>query len=143
MGEAIANRGLIPDLVLCSTARRTRETYDLVAPFLEPKPEVRYEKAIYNAAPETLLALIQDQAPSTGHLMMVGHNPGFHELAYDLTGSGPQLARDRLSAKLPTCGLVVLTFQTGDWLDVDYRKGELALFLVPSDLGLIPSPIDP
>ena len=143
MGEAIAERGLVPDLVLCSSARRTRETYDLVSEGWEPPPAVEYCEALYHAAPDNLLDIVREQAPDTGHLMLIGHNPGFHLFGYDLIGRGPLHAQERLSEKFPTCGLLVVDFNEGEWADVRRGAGELSLFLVPADLGLTPSPIDP
>lgn len=143
MGEAIAERDLIPDLVLCSSSRRTRETFDLASPAWGETPKVEYLEALYHAAPDQLLDIVRDQTPETRHLMLIGHNPGFHIFGYDLIGRGPMHARDRLSEKFPTCGLLVIDFNEGDWADIRYGAGELSLFLVPADLGMTPSPIDP
>jgi phosphohistidine phosphatase len=143
MGQAIAEHGLVPDLVLCSSSRRTRDTLDLVLPSLKPKPEIRYEDVLYHAEPDGILDMLRQEPSQFGHIMVIGHNPCFHMLAHDLIGSGPLLARDRLSAKLPTCGLVVIRFHVHMWEEIAYGTGELALYLVPSDLGLAPSPIDP
>jgi phosphohistidine phosphatase len=143
MGKAIAEHGLVPDLVLCSSSRRTRETLELVLPSLEPKPEIRFVEALYHAEPDVILGLLHGEPPQAKHIMVIGHNPGFHAFAYEAVGSGPLLARDRLAVKLPTCGLVVIRFRQSSWQEIGYGKGELALYLVPSDLGLTPSPIDP
>ena len=143
MGEAIAERGLVPDLVLCSSSRRTRETYDLASAAWEQKPPVEYRETLYHAAPDTLLEAVREQSPATRHVMLIGHNPGFHLFGHELVGRGPRHARDKLSEKFPTCGLLVVDFLEGGWGDVRYGAGELSLFLVPADLGLTPSPIDP
>lgn len=143
MGEAIAERLLVPDLIVCSSSRRTRETYDLVSQGWEEPPEVDYRETLYHAAPDKLLEIVREQSDQIRHLMLIGHNPGFHIFGYDLIGRGAGHARDRLSEKFPTCGLLVVDFPAGSWQDVRYGAGELALFLVPADLGLTPSPIDP
>ncbi|ODA68472.1 2,3-bisphosphoglycerate-dependent phosphoglycerate mutase [Methyloligella halotolerans] len=143
MGDAIAERGMVPDLVLCSSARRTRETLDLASQAWEPPPAVEYREELYHAAPDTLLDIVREQMPETKHLMLIGHNPGFHLFGFDLIGRGPKHARERLGEKFPTCGLLVADFAVGEWADIRYGTGELSLFLVPADLGLTPSPIDP
>jgi phosphohistidine phosphatase len=143
IGKAIADRRLVPDLVLCSSSRRTRETLEHILPFLTPPPEAILEDELYDADPDLLLDQVRRQARTVRHLMLIGHNPGLQVFAEELIGSGPLHARDRLNAKLPTCGLVVIGFKAGDWADLAYGSGELTLFLVPSDLGLTPSPVDP
>ena len=63
--------------------------------------------------------------------MLVGHNPGMHELALMLTGSGDAAGRQALSDNLPTSGLAVFDFATDDWNDVAFRRGKLVLFVSP------------
>ena len=63
--------------------------------------------------------------------MLVGHNPGMHELALALSGSGDAKARDALSDNLPTSGLAVFDFAIEDWNDVAFRGGRLTLFVSP------------
>ena len=62
---------------------------------------------------------------------MVGHNPGMHELALMLAGSGDKVARKALEDNLPTSGLAVLDFEIDDWTDVAFRRGRLVLFTSP------------
>jgi phosphohistidine phosphatase len=92
IGGSIGGKGLRPDLVLCSSAVRARETLDLVLKALgPPSPEVRYDEELYMAPPATLIARLRkhmaDPAPPQ-HVMLVGHNPGFEEFARLLVGSG-------------------------------------------------------
>ena len=63
--------------------------------------------------------------------MLVGHNPGMHEIALALTGSGDAAARKALGDNLPTSGLAVLDFAIDDWADVAFRRGQLVLFVSP------------
>jgi phosphohistidine phosphatase len=63
--------------------------------------------------------------------MLVGHNPGMHELGLALTGGGDAAARKALADNLPTSGLAVLDFATDDWDDVAFRRGKLVLFVSP------------
>jgi phosphohistidine phosphatase len=64
-------------------------------------------------------------------LLLVGHNPGMHELALALTGSGDKASREALSDNLPTSGLAIFEFETDDWNDVAFRRGRLMLFVSP------------
>jgi len=70
-------------------------------------------------------------------LMLVGHNPGMHELALALTGSGDVAAKKALDDNLPTSGLAVFDFATDDWNDAAFRRGKLVQFVSPKLLKKI------
>src|SRR5262249_40055524 len=76
MGACMARRGLVPDLVLCSTAVRARQTLDLALPYFHGAPAVVYEDALYLASPATLLKLIRAVSADMRHVMVIGHDPG-------------------------------------------------------------------
>ncbi|MGK5737594.1 SixA phosphatase family protein [Micromonospora sp. URMC 103] len=90
-GAWLAKHGLLPDVVLCSTSRRTRETWHGVAMGMTgappeggsagPRPEVRYSEDAYEAHPEDLLALIRRVDPSARTVLLVAHNPGISLLS--------------------------------------------------------------
>jgi phosphohistidine phosphatase len=63
--------------------------------------------------------------------MLVGHNPGIHELALALAGSGDPAGRNALAHNLPTSGLAVFDFAIDDWSEVAFRRGRLVLFVSP------------
>ncbi|HSD92965.1 MAG TPA: histidine phosphatase family protein [Methyloceanibacter sp.] len=134
MGRAMAEHGIDPELVLCSGARRTRDTLDLVLPELRVEPKVVYDDALYHASPETMLQMLHAVHPGMDRVMLVGHNPEIQAFALDLVGAGPKHFRDRLRAKYPTAGLAVINFAAGLWKSVDVNSGTLNLFLVPRDL---------
>jgi phosphohistidine phosphatase len=134
MGRAMAERGIDPDLVLCSSARRTRDTLALVLPELKVEPEVVYKDALYHPSPGEMLEILRDAPPSASRLLIVGHNPEIQAFALDLIGSGPRHYRDRLEEKFPTAGLAVINFTSGAWKAVTVNSGSLNLFLSPKDL---------
>lgn len=131
MGKAMAERGIDPELVLCSSARRTRDTLALVLPELRVEPKVVYEDALYHASPAEMLQMMQEIRPGASRVMLVGHNPELQAFALDLVASGPKHLRDRLREKYPTAGLAVITFASGLWKSVTINSGELKLFLSP------------
>jgi len=135
MGRYLADELLLPDLVLVSPARRTQETWQLVAPMLPEKPPVQIEPRIYEAEMKRLLSVVQETEPQVQTLLMIGHNPGFEELAALLTDHGDRYAAARLSQKYPTCGLAVVDFTVEDWRDVAARGGRLDRFVTPASLG--------
>jgi phosphohistidine phosphatase len=134
MGKAMAKHGLVPDLVLCSTARRTRDTLDLVLPELKAEPKIVYEDGLYHGTPQEMLAILQNVPAGASQVLLVGHNPELESFALDLIGSGPKQLKDRIEAKYPTAALAVMRFLAGAWKDVGVNSGKLELFLTPADV---------
>jgi phosphohistidine phosphatase len=134
IGAYMAHHRLIPDLVLVSPAARTLETWELVAAALSKPPRLAKDERIYNAGTDTLVELIRetDDAPT---LLMIGHNPGIHDLARQLVGSGDVEARESLNEKLPTSGLVVIDFAFNDWSKLHDNAGRLEHFVSPRLIG--------
>ena len=110
--------GLVPDLVLCSTARRARRTWDLAAAAMADTgaaPQVKVMRELYLATPQTMLALLAREGGDAARLMLVGHNPGLHELALQLAGTDAAGCRAQLTENLPTAALVRLGLEAPDW----------------------------
>jgi phosphohistidine phosphatase len=135
IGAYMARHGLVPDRVLVSTAARTRETWDGVAAELGARPQVSYEERLYDAGPEAILAVIKETASAVRTLLVVGHNPGLHELARLLIASGDVEARERLNEGLPTSGLAVIDFAGKDWRKAHPHGGRLERFVSPRSLA--------
>jgi phosphohistidine phosphatase len=134
MGGHLARARPSPDLVLCSTARRARETWERVERELPSPPPVRIEAGLYLAAPSEMLALLRRSADAETCVLLVGHNPGMADLAAGLSGSGDAAALERLGRKLPTGGLVELRFETPSWNELAAGSGHLVSLTVPKDL---------
>ncbi len=134
MGAYMKAQGLAPDLILCSSAVRARQTLDLVLPQLPGKPEVRHEKGLYLAPPDALLARIRKIDPKMRQVMVVGHDPGMHMLAVELSGSGEPARLEALARKFPTAALAVIRFKGRVWSNVGPAKGALELFVSPKML---------
>ncbi len=135
VGAYLAAEHLIPDYALVSSARRARETWSAVSAHLAEDVPVISEPAIYNAEPTTLLDLVRTVEDGTRTVLMVGHNPGFQELAAMLVGHGDRYAFARLGQGLPTSGLVVLDFTGDAWADAAPRAARLDRVVTPSQLG--------
>jgi phosphohistidine phosphatase len=136
MGAWLRAHGYRPDLVLCSTAERARETWQLMAGELDNSPRVRAEERIYGAAGATLLDLVRQTPRVVSTLVLVGHDPGVPELAGTLAGgyAAPAArAVRRMQAKFPTGAIAVLAVP-GAWRDLDSGAGRLTDFVVPRDL---------
>ncbi len=133
MGSYMAREGLVPDVVLCSTAARARQTLELAQAEWEAKPEIRYEDGLYGAGPGEMLRVLQALPARCGHAMLIGHNPGMHALADTLSGDGEADALDALRTKYPTAALAVIEFE-GDWQSIASGAGCLRQFVAPREL---------
>jgi len=134
IGAYMARHGLVPALALVSPATRAEQTWDLLAACFAKTPEAVSDERIYNADPERLMGLIAETrgAPS---LLLVGHNPGIHELAVQLIASGDAAARERVTEKLPTSGLVVIDLPFDTWSRLHAHAGRLERFVSPRSLA--------
>lgn len=133
MGRFMAEQGLEPDIVLCSTATRARQTLDLALPEFNTEPEVRYTDDLYGAGPADMVKLLRALEETCSHAMLVGHNPGMQALALDLVGSGDDANIRSLAQKFPTAALAVIDFDDR-WPDLAPGKGFLRIFMVPKAL---------
>lgn len=135
IGGFIAHQLPYPDLVLVSPAIRARQTWELAWEAMQaagPKPQVEWVPDLYSAEVMQLLHSIRIAAGADPQrLLLVGHNPGMHELALALTGDGDATARQELARNLPTSGLAVLDFDIEDWSEVSFGRGRLVTFVTP------------
>jgi phosphohistidine phosphatase len=130
IGAYLARHGLIPDLALVSPAKRAQETWALVAPAFAKMPRLVVEERIYNATADALFKIISE-ARGAHRLVVVGHNPGLHDIAVQLIASGDVEARERVAEKLPTAGLVVIDLAFDDWSRLHLHAGRLERFITP------------
>jgi len=126
----LADHRLEPDLVLCSPARRTRQTLELLGPALLETTEVAVEDDLYGAPAADLLGRLRRLPDAAGRVLVIGHNPGLQQLAARLA---PPAERGRLD-HFPTAALAVFTLRAGGWTDLDRRPVELVAFVVPREL---------
>ena len=134
IGNYLRKQRLVPDLVLCSGARRARQTWDLVSAELRTEAPVRFLRSLYLAPPSRLLATLQRQPAEVERLMMIGHNPGMENLAAQLAAGGSAKLRARMEEKFPTAAVAVFGFEARDWGGVATGGGELQCFVVARDL---------
>jgi phosphohistidine phosphatase len=136
IGSFIAGHPPFPNCVLVSPAVRAYQTWEVAWAAMKnsvPAPRVELLPELYGADPAQMLQTIRDASVSDPkRLMVIGHNPGMHELALALTdGGGDTAGRRALSDNLPTSGLAIFDFAIHDWADVAFRRGRLALFVSP------------
>jgi phosphohistidine phosphatase len=128
MGEYLAGLKPVPQLVLCSTSLRTRETLDQVLPALHPAPQTLFEDSLYLAGTSRLLDRLQRLPEPTESVLLIGHNPGLHQLAASLASDARELANG-----FPTAALAVLRI-SGAWSGLKPRQAALIDFKTPKAL---------
>lgn len=122
---------LRPELVLCSSATRARETLDLIAGSLGA-PEVVVEEGLYGASANALLDRLRRVPDDVESVLLVGHNPAMQDLAVLLSTPGPRV--DEVSEKLPTGAL--LRFRVSrPWSELASAGAELEEVVLPRELG--------
>lgn len=136
LGAYLVHHELVPDQVLVSPARRTRETWEQLVPVLFPQAAETYDKRLYEGEPEGILAAIKEAGRSAQTLMVIGHNPVLHDVARLLVASGDVLLREQLNEGLPTTGLVVIGFAGDDWRKLHARGGRLERLVTPESLQM-------
>lgn len=134
MGKRLA--GLpSPDLILCSTARRARETCDLVAAQLQAGIQTRFSDKLYLASADDLVKLLRRLPDRARSVLLIGHNPGLHELALRLSAKGEAADMEGLAAKFPTAAVAEIGCPVAHWRDLVGAGERLERLLLPRDLA--------
>jgi phosphohistidine phosphatase len=134
VGRWLRGHGYLPDAVMCSIARRTRQTWELMAPELGGSPSVTFEPRAYDAGALTLLYLVRELAGRYRAALLIGHNPAIAELASSLAepraAEGAPPPRD---LRFPTAAVAVFEF-TGEWPGLSPGHARLLDYTIPADL---------
>jgi phosphohistidine phosphatase len=127
----LREQGIEPELVLCSTARRARETLERIEP-ARATSAVRVEDDLYAASAGALLERLRSVPDTVESVMLIGHNPGLQQLALDLARPSPTVRE--LATKYPTAALATLAFRAASWQELDRDTAELVALVRPRDL---------
>jgi phosphohistidine phosphatase len=134
-GRWLQAADLVADRVVCSTAQRARQTWQLAAAELDSSPAVNFDRRVYGTSAGELLDLARQTAPGTHRLLIVGHDPAVQELTLVLASgeAGDADALDRVRVKFPTAAIAVLEI-TGTWQELGPGHARLTAFMSPRDL---------
>ena len=133
IAKHLVRLGIEPELVLCSSAERTLETLELMRRGLSATSTVMLEKELYAASSDRLLERIRAVPEAVTSVMLIGHNPGLHDVAVVLASAGAEL--ERLKAKFPTAALATLALPNTTWSQLSQADAVLAAYVVPTQLG--------
>ncbi len=135
MGRVMAAKQLLPDIVLCSPARRARDTWKLVAEEIRTAPRLIVEAAIYDFGNGgRLIEAVRRAGDGARTVLVVGHNPSMERGAARLAGKSGGKLKERLEKKYPTGALAVIAFDLADWQGLNDGEGELQHFIRPKDI---------
>jgi phosphohistidine phosphatase len=132
----VTTKDEIPDLILCSPSRRTRETIDLVGEAWPRVPAILYEAPLYLAEWDDLLDRLRTLDESVHRVWIVGHNPGLHELAIEFARyGGVRLLDIELGRHFPTGSRACFSFDVETWRAVPSARTTLSAFITPGKIG--------
>ena len=125
IGRCAIERDLVPELILCSPAARTRETAEVFCETLNAAVDIAYVDTLYLASAEEILDNMAAAPPEVHRLMVVGHNMGMEDLGMKLAGKA--FPHD----SLPTGALIVFEVESDDWGNISDKACKLADFFRP------------
>jgi phosphohistidine phosphatase len=135
MNVYFTRHALIPELALCSPAKRTRQTMDAIVKGWPKEVQLTFADRLYEATPETIVSLIRAVPAGVHALLVIGHNPGLHETARLLVAAGDVERREKLSEKFPTAALAVIDFPIDSWSKLHRESGRLDRYVTPKAIA--------
>lgn len=137
IAEARAASLTAVSLVLCSTALRTRQTFEALQPHFATEPALRFEPGLYLADPLDLLERVARVEEDHASILMIGHNPGMEELVRLLVSEGSEEEIERYRAGFKTGALAELSLRIDHWREAGAGCATLDAFTRPRDLEVV------
>lgn len=134
MAETMVARDLTPDRILCSPARRTRDTLALLQERIRCDCPIDFLEELYSGPELDYRRIIANTGGDADRLMVIGHNPRIHVTALELIGSGRRGDQEHIEAKYPTGALAVIEFDAQSWHGITEDSGRLVAFVRPRDV---------
>lgn len=134
MASVIAGADLLPDRILCSPARRTRETLAALLAVIGDSCQVSINDDLYEPSESDYRGVIASNGRDARTLLVIGHNPAIHATALTLIGTSDDTAARQVAAKFPTAALAVIDFDAHAWDQVMQKSGRLTAFIRPRDI---------
>ena len=135
IGKYMADQAVNPGLVLCSTAKRAKETWALVKEASGLQAQQEYTDRLYLASANEMVGQLAQLPDSVASVMIVGHNPGLHQLCLALAKKGDEKSLDQLHMTFPTCAFAAIDLGETAWRDIALVDSALKTFVTPSLLS--------
>lgn len=132
VGAYLAQMALVPDTIISSDSKRTRQTVEGISSQWTQSPNIVWTHDLYHASESTLLTAASN-APANCHtLMLVAHNPGIHALAANLLApSSVDTSARFLQTNYPTAAMTAFRFEIEDWRHVAFHTATLECYQTP------------
>jgi phosphohistidine phosphatase len=124
MGGVLQREGLVPGHIICSPAKRTRETAELVLAAVELDLELRYDARIYEATAGELIEVVSATPDTSQRVLLIGHNPSSEQLVQIITGA---------IEAMPTAAVAVIDLDIDSWAEIAPGKGKLRRLFRPKE----------
>lgn len=134
VGMYLKAEGFRFDIVILSPSVRTRDTLTLIEDGYGQSFKSKLDDRVYMASADSLLDVLHELPDTCSSVLLIGHNPGFEDLAVALIGSGPERLRSSLAATFPTAAVAEILFDVESWADIEAGSGRLLRYVRPSDL---------
>ena len=134
VAEYLQNCDIQPELVICSTALRTKQTVEEVLEYLKSDATVEYTQKLYLASSENIFTVIQNISPDVKSVMIAGHNPGLHQFVIELSGKGAKKKFREMRSNFPPASIASFNLNSSEWVDCEIQSGELMDFASSKEL---------
>ena len=134
MANWLASEGIKPDVIVCSSAKRTRETLAHIQPIFDQSTETIIEPCLYLASSERLFesaAALDDRFETA---MLLGHNPGLHDAALSVLTAASRRDSGEMRLRFPTCACAIVSLPIDRWSEITTDIGELNAYMTPKGL---------
>ena len=136
LGSYLSEKQISPDLIICSSAKRARQTLKQMKKNWHTDSEVVVENQLYLASPNTIIRLLGEYGARHTHIMIIGHNPGLHMLAHKLSVRGNDEDLAILAEKYPTGTLCTIKSRAEKWKKIGKASGKLIYLATPKQLAV-------
>lgn len=130
----IDNSDFTPDLIICSTSKRTRKTSEIVFKSFFPDTDIIYSSKLYLAKESDLYEIIKETSDSVNNLVVVGHNPGLHEFCSMLVSDGDKTQIRQLREHFSPGAMAIFKLSIKHWSDIKRKSGLLTNLIIPKEL---------
>ena len=131
IGKYMVDKAIKPDLVLCSTAKRAKTTWNLVKEASKCTSKQEFTDALYLASANEIVKHLACLPETMSSVMVVGHNPGLHQLCLNVSKQGDEDLLELLMMKFPTCAFATIDLGDTLWEQMVHANGRLAIFVTP------------
>lgn len=131
ISDYLEKQQFIPEIILCSTSSRTKETANILQESVYAKVPLTLLPSLYQASNAEILYEIKKLKDSTSSVLIIGHNPGVYDFCLMMAGSGDYAVFQRLQEGFPPASFVAISFVETEWVKLEPRVGRLEAVHVP------------